>query len=327
MIKEMLPTFCFGKLPAFNDFVRCNATSREAQTFDQWLQQGLLAAQGQAGPRWETIYAHAPVCAFLFYPENARQFLVGVFKTSRDKTERKFPFLVSLQVNMDVFDMRFRLFAPVIFQTFLENASGWVGGNPNPGDSQEIAWQVEQFSQPVPENYLTTIKAYRDYLSATTAERFWISQFGSFEDPRKYLLFKNLTDILLPLRQRDLSRFAIGLRFPLESEPQEIIPRIFLICFWQEVVLQLLGNPALLPVLFWTVSEDIRPAYLYLYFRPPGAKDFLHFIYPEHDSDTLCKVDSLGKELLEQAKRGLAPKYMFLLDSRPVSMADFLKRL
>jgi type VI secretion system ImpM family protein len=316
---------CFGKLPAFGDFVRYNASSPDMMAFDRWLQEGIFLAKNKLATAWEEIYPKAPFYHFLFYPENARQFFLGVLKPSSDKSLRKYPFLVSLQIETVRFDSRFRTFAPAIFNSFLEDVQNFITNNLNFTNMQEIAEYTESLSVPVPANYLTMIQPYREYLANTTGEQFWSGQLGSFHDERKYLIFKNLTEILLPLRNRDLSRVSLGFRFPMGNRPGG---NNFEACFWQDMVLQLLGYPpGVLPLLFWSNTNDDSPAYLFLFLRPPSAKNFINLMNADLDSDTICKLEEEGQQGIAEAKNSLPAQYRSLLDMGHVSLDDFLQRL
>ena len=85
------PAMCFGKLPAFGDFVRHNAGGRDALAFDQWLQQGLYPARLQLGHAWESSFRAAPSYNFLFSPENSEGFLLGLLQPSHDRGEQTAP--------------------------------------------------------------------------------------------------------------------------------------------------------------------------------------------------------------------------------------------
>ena len=325
MSAGIFSALCFGKLPAFGDFVRHNASSPEMMAFDRWLQEGIFLAKSKLGNGWENTYQNAPFYHFLFYPENARQFFVGMLKPSSDKSLRKYPFLVSLQIETARFDSRFRTFAPAIFRSFLEHIQRSFANNFNFTNMQEIVEYTENLSVAVPENYLRLIQPYREYLAATTGEQFWNRQLGSFQDERKYLIFKNLTEILLPLRKHDLSRVSLGFRFPLGNSTGG---NNFDASFWQDVVLQLLGYPpGVLPLLFWSDSGDGAAAYLFLFFRPPSPKNFANLLNADLDSDTICKLEEEGNQRIGEAKHALSSQYRALLDTGQISLDDFLQRL
>lgn len=325
MSAGIFSALCFGKLPTFGDFVRHNASSPEMMAFDRWLQEGIFLAKSKLGDGWEDIYQNAPFYHFLFYPENARQFFLGVLKPSSDKSLRKYPFLVSLQIETARFDSRFRTFAPAIFKPFLEDVQQFFINNPNFTNMQEIAEYTESLSVTVPENYLRLIQPYREYLATTTGEQFWSRQLSSFQDERKYLIFKNLTEILLPLRKQDISRVSLGFRFPLGDSAAG---NNFDACFWQDVALQLLGYPpGALPLLFWSNSANSSAAYLFLFFRPPSPKNFANFLNADLDSDTICKLEEEGSQRSSEAKNALSSQYRALLDTGHISLDDFLQRL
>ncbi|NUO79727.1 type VI secretion system-associated protein TagF [candidate division KSB1 bacterium] len=324
MANSYFPAGAFGKLPQFGDFFKHNAGSREMLAFDQWLQQGIFHAKMQLKQEWDVAFDGAPGQHFLFYADNPERFLLGVFQPSHDKTVRKYPFWVSLQIERAGLGEALVPLTPVIFSSFFMQARALIQDARNGLSMPEIIAHVEALKVPVTGNLQNEIRGHRSYLDATTLGSFCTSVFGSFEDQRKYLLFKNLTDILVPLRRQDFSRMNLGLRFPLGADPHA---RSHETCFWLYVCLHLLGNPAMTPILFWSAPKAGQKAYLYFYFRPPSAKNFLPLVRPEVQNDAICELEEEGWANLATAEQALAAPIRASLQAPGMSLSEFLQKL
>ncbi len=324
MANTYFPAGAFGKLPQFGDFFKHNAGTREMLAFDQWLQQGIFHAKMQLKQEWDAAFDAAPAQHFLFYADNPERFLLGIFQPSQDKAVRKYPFWVSLQVERSGLGDALVPLTPVIFSSFFTQAQALMQDVRNGLSMPEIITHVEALKVPVSAHLQNEIRKHRNFLDAATLGSLCANVFGSFEDQRKYLLIKNLLDVLLPLRRQDLGRINLGLRFPLGADPNT---RSHEACFWLNACSRLLGNPVMTPILFWSAPLVEKKAHLYFYFRPPSAKNFLQLVRPETQSDSVCELEEEGLANLAGAEQGLAAPYRTLLQTPGVSLSEFLQRL
>ncbi len=319
MATSFFPAGAFGKLPQFGDFFKHNAGSREMLAFDQWLQQGILYAKSQLKQEWDTVFDSAPAQHFLFYADNPERFLLGIFQPSQDKTVRKYPFWVSLQIERNSLGTELLPLTPVLFAAFFQQTLALLQEARNNMSMPELVARVEALKSGA-QNEMRL--EYRSYLDDTTLEKFLCGALGSFEDSRKYLLFRNLVEVLTPLRSQELSRVNLGLRFPLSTDAQM---RGFETCFWFYLCKRLLGGSMLTPVLFWNASPVVQKAFLYIYFRPPSAKNFLTLLRPEEASDTLCKLEEEGAAQLAAAENALPAWYRDLLQTPGASLKKIIE--
>jgi len=313
---------CFGKLPNFGDFVKYKAASSEMQAFDTWLQQGMIAAKRQLGNMFDSCWYKDIRYYFLFCPPHARQFLVGVFKTSMDKSERKFPFIVSLKVHLASFNLNYNLYIPLLFNSFFERANNLLNQNLHELGYQEISAKIENLSFPFISDYSHEISGYQDYLANTTSEQFLAAQFGEFESLKKYITFGNLTDMLLPLHNSDISRMPIGFQILLNHIG---LKSTYSICFWQEIILRLSHHSKnVLPILFWTSSELDNQSSFYINFRIPPAKNFINLLKPDFENDMIYRFENPGSQNVATLVNNLSVKYKSLLDDRQKTLNNFL---
>lgn len=320
MATSYFPAGAFGKLPHLGDFFKHNTGTREMLAFDQWLQQGILYAKSQLKQEWDAIFDAAPAYHFLFYADNPERFLLGIFQPSEDKTVRKYPFWVSLQIERNSLGTELLPLTPVLFTSFFQQTHSLLQEARNGLSVPEISARVEALKSGA--QIERRQQFYHEYLDGTTLEDLLQGALGGFEDSRKYLLFKNLVDILVPLRNQELNRVNLGLRFPLGVHPQT---RTFEVCFWFRLCKTLLAASPLVPVMFWNAGQPEQKAYLHFYFRPPSAKNFLSLLRAEEQSDTLCKLEEEGLTLLTSAEGALSASARASLQTPGMSLNQFIQ--
>jgi type VI secretion system ImpM family protein len=81
-----------GKLPAHGDFLRESDSPRLLAQVDTWLSRGMNALQARA--EWHTLYDATPPRGFALFNQRTQLLLAGVLVASRDRSGRRFPFLL-----------------------------------------------------------------------------------------------------------------------------------------------------------------------------------------------------------------------------------------
>jgi type VI secretion system protein ImpM len=310
---------CFGKLPSHADFVRFNAGGPELHALDEWLQRGLSFARTRTG--WEQDFERSPQYRFFFHPENADHFLTGVLQASQDKSHRHYPFLVALSMDRRCFLDSQLWLAPFVLSEFYDRAQQLVRRAEGGMEMREIADQTQALNGPLPDQGSAESRYRADYLDVLPAESFWRELFGSFGDSRKYLVLKNLADVLLPFRGRTSARINLGLRFPLANSGSPVECSV---CFWLNLSFILLGSLPGRPFLFWSLPRETLPGYLFLFFRQPSARHFLQLLKPEADNETICAVDEEGREKAATASQLIVPGYRVPLEAGKEPLSRFL---
>jgi type VI secretion system protein ImpM len=82
---------CFGKVPASPDFVSLHGAADDVCEFDAWLQGALAALQPLEN--WRELFDGLPVC-FFSYRARSGNGLVGGLISSRDSSQRRYPFFI-----------------------------------------------------------------------------------------------------------------------------------------------------------------------------------------------------------------------------------------
>jgi type VI secretion system protein ImpM len=292
---------------------------------DGWFQRALLQARQRGGAALDEAYASSPAFSFYYDPGSAAQALVGVLRPSRDRVGRQYPFLVGFETEARLFDAHRLSRIPVFFEPFYERAAQLVGEATAGGiDYNDLPARTDSLGAATGE---AGSAGYSRYLQNTTANALWERLWGYADDSRKYLLFKNLLDILLPVRGRMPGSFPLLLRFPLCPDGHTTA---FDVSFWLEVCLRLLAYPALRPSFFWSApapGEAARPPFLLLSLSPPAAVMFTYLLPLGDDGDTLCDLEHMGNQRAVEAVLSIPPPYNTLIDDSSLSLEAFLRRL
>lgn len=324
------PAGCFGKLPIYGDFIRHHAGGMEINEFDTWLQQGLEIPLRRGEREWKADFKKAPTYHFLFHGHSAERFIVGILQPSWDQLGRLYPFLVFLQVERAQFGNNLTL-APVIFQAFFEQALTLTRDVARGLERREISRLVERLQFSIPANWDAVNLLQFDWLNATTLETFWSRLFGSFVDQRKFLLFNNLTKILLRLRQYNPVQLMRGLRFPLSGAAVGETVLAHEVSFWLQVCWRILRKPELTPTLFWTAPPAGERRHLFLFFRRPSEKSLLPLLNLAPEPETVCALDEAGNESLADSEFTIALPYRMILRDlllrKDLTLREFLQNL
>lgn len=319
MAATYTPT-CFGKVPTYGDFIGYNVGGG-TNALDKWIQRGLNLAQRQQAGQIHEALVRVPAYNFLFTPRDASAVLFGGIRLSQDNGGRKYPFFVALEAERGAFDARSVPAVPVQFGAFLDHAARFVQeATAGHLTREEIARRLAGLSVAEEPGRLQT---YEQYLKQTPFKTFAASLWGHSDDPRKYVLFKNLLDLLGPLRGHVHPQFSLGMKFPLAPGGPS---HAFAVSFWLEVCMRILDFPNVAPTFFWTApGAQAASPFLLIFLQPPSGEAYLHVLPVDSDDEKLYVLDQAGT-----APAALAPAYRALLASEEHSLKhviDTLERL
>ena len=317
-------TLYFGKLPQYSDFVRYNASSGEVRSFDQWIQEGMYFSQKHLDQEWNSAYDSFSTYYFLFYPEEGEQFMVGTLHSSRDSSQRKFPFIISLKLEKNNANERLIALSPVVFSHFFQQSSRLLHRAGEGMEMQAMTEQTESLGEITPLDWDFNQQNFQKFLESTRCDKFWINLLGFFDDPGKFLLMKNLVDILLPLRKHNPAHLAFGLRFPLGANIS-VMPLI--ICFWIRMCLRILEKESLVLNYFWKRPNSYKDNYLYLFFQKPSSQVFLQLVQPTVPSDLIFRLEEEGKENWIKDGENIPTEIRSLLEKKELTLNFLLDGL
>lgn len=315
----------FGKTPMQPDFVRFNAGSSSARAWDEWMNAALLDMRRAGGQQWETQFDSAPSLHFIARPNGEnRQVLAGHIQPSHDESGRRYPLTVFCEFQLDR-QGRGIQFLPFALDPFLESAASVAAACATRTPDSAILRAMESL---VPDNPVeSSRRGMTDGLRDVTMESFWVSLFGSFDDPRKYLCIKNLFGVLAPLRGYEPARLSMGLRFPGPSQKSGVTPT-FAASVWTTLSKAVIGEESLSGSwLFWDNSyESINPG-LYLFFRVPVASMFTGMLNPNARPETMWNLETMTADRIGEARDSLGPAISSVLDTPRFPVLEFIQRI
>ena len=256
---------CFGKLPKFADFVKFNSGNNEIILFDKWLQNGLQYSKTTLNTSFDASYSTADTVQFVFPIVDSTNILLGTFISSNDKSGRKYPFIISTPINHSIGPENSHLL-PLVFENFFLNSNRTIYKMKEIEKHDDIIAEIEDNIKYSETNFPEKKLQYQEYINATTTNNLWNGIFGDFEDERKYLMFYNLTEILLPLRNKQINNFTLGLKIPIVPENKFFYLNI---SFWIDVCFKLTGTANIKPFLFWSKKSTETERYLILFLNQP----------------------------------------------------------
>jgi type VI secretion system protein ImpM len=313
---------CFGKLPIHSDFIRFRASGEEVRAFDQWLQEGITAAQFRLGKRWEADFAQADPWHFVFQAEGGDHFLVGTLVPSRDQAGRSYPFFFFLRIDQKQFATPVQ-FAPARYVSFLSEAAKLLPVEGSGMHLNEFIDSLERFDVSIPDDPFSAMQEeiYQHFIESEKSRIFWTSLFGAFEHPRKFLIDQNLTAILDPMRRLSSGRLGFGLRFPLismEKNNDKDIP------FWSDLIARMLKRPPTGLTFFWNRMPAKGTPWMMLFLGPPAPKSFLSLIRPGLEGETSYDLAPETAVELDVVKEKIDLTRRAILENGEMSLASFL---
>lgn len=325
------PVAYFGKLPTFADFARYQATSPAWTALDEWVQRGIQRFAGSYREILRQASDRAAPVSFAFAPDHTDTVLVGVMRPSQDQAGRFYPFILAHEEPRAWYSPDAALL-PVQARPFMEAAARFVeeaaqGTRPYRSLDEALP-AVEQAAA----NGLRASSAEHDaYLRRTTLKAFVESIWGDFEHGGKYVLFKNLLDILATLRQMDRIRLTYGLVFPLGSGADAAHAA----SFWWALCQQLLPpGQAVAPTCFWPApTVEAADPRLTLFLNTPLPDAFSVLLAVDaadplrQDNDALCELERIEHGSASDAVLALPPNVGAMIESEDLTLSDVLNRM
>jgi type VI secretion system ImpM family protein len=312
---------CFGKLPKFADFVKFNSGNSEILFFDKWIQNGLQIAKTKLGADFNSKYSSADLMQFIFPIQSSGNYLIGTLIQSNDKSGRKYPFIISTPIDNELGADNSHLI-PTTFADYFSHSEQIITQLNEHEKLDEIISVIENNFHQNEANISHKKLQYQEYTNITTTNKLWNRLFGNFDDERKYLMMYNLIEILLPLKNKPLNNFTLGLKIPIVSESEFMYSNI---SFWIDVCLTLIGNKNIKPFLFWLKNSKTLENNLVLFLSQPPNENLAHFIDQSFLMDNICLTEKEGK--LETSLEQMNPNYKNLLEQKEISLNQFLQSL
>ena len=311
---------CFGKLPTHGDFLRYNASGRAMQAFDAWVQNGIVEAQRQLGQDLVPAFEQAGTTCFFFDAPNVPHVLTGAFRPSRDRSGRRYPFLVAVEVEKRLVEGRRIPGWPDRYERFFRAAALLV--------DEAVDGRLEEGELPERLAFLRAIHDatpfsvdYEFRLRQAPAQDLWARTWGDAEDGRKYVVLKNLTEAFGAASNGRSSKLPGVLDLPLPVPPRGLD-----VSFWLEACWNLLGSPPDYTAVFWTAVGAAAEARMLVASAPPPATVFAHLLTGGVGPGVLALDDAAGQPAA-LAALALPDRYGTLLEDDALTLHAFIRRL
>ena len=265
----LLPAACFGKTPRHGDFVR-HRLGPSLRAFDEWVGRAVYEGRRRAG--FDSAYDAGAVVRFVWTPPRAGVPLVGALSPSRDRSGRRYPFIVAAEAS----GMAATSDVPERLAPFLDAAAALA--------ARMAQGELDHYGLV---EGLAAVDAAPAAAPGHTLDRrlsaFGADVWGDPEDARKQVLFRNLYDVMRGSED--------GLRFPLGTTPAadarvwlSLTERLSETCPSTFAVYE--GGPA------------VGSPNMLVYTGSPHANALLHLILPGTDADGVVELET---------SRGAAP--------------------
>jgi type VI secretion system protein ImpM len=268
-----------GKIPAFGDFVRHNASDPVVEAVDSWFQEGLVLATEVLGPGWQSAFDDAAPAVYVFEPAGTGRFVAGAWVPGKDLSGRRYPFTVFVSGGRpDVRGSRAPL--PAACGGFLDEALRLAVELRSRSDPKPPGESASRLSSLLDEQSIARASAeYEGFLRDTTVGEFWKSILGSFENPARPSIAAGI-EAAVP--RGKTARPGPGLKLPLPCSPPAEQARFA--SAWVDIVLRLQGGGAPPPLLYWSAVHR-PPVPLFLFPARPHPRHFLPLVHPDEAGD------------------------------------------
>ena len=298
------PAACFGKTPRHGDFVR-HRVGPALRAFDEWA--GRAVYEGRRRPGFDAAYdaAVGDAVRFVYAPPRrggaaAPAPLVGALCPSRDRSGRRYPFIVAAEApGLDSAAEAAGRLEPFLDAAAALAADAAAGGLDHYTLVERVA--AVDAAPPAPRS-----GALRRPLRA-----FGGAVWGDFEDARKYVLFRNLLDVMRGAED--------GLRFPLGATPAADAE------VWLALVERLAGG-AVSSFALYAGGPVVGSPNLLAYTGAPHPCALLHLLVPGTDADGVVELEGRGADGVEAAL-ALPPDVGALIEDGDLALADLVDRL
>jgi len=292
---------------------------------DAWLQEGLRFLMGLRIEAIDQVFHAAGPSCFLLRGLNGSGTLAGSIRPSRDLSGRKYPFFVAAEADpvsvsgMSAQDVPFsleRLFS--VSSSLVDDA---VDGRLDTGSLDEQLAAHGNRIEPEQRGWQGAAAGKPDVTFGTLCAAIW----GSFRDTRKYAAFRNLLDVLVPVRAGGRAIPGYGLQFPLADG--ELLP--LSVGFWLDVCSRLSGDSARNPSVIWNVrstTSGVKPSLYVIYNRAP-ASAILQILQHPMDLDNLFRVDSPGAGSAAEMVLSIPERVGRLIETEEMPLHGFAQTL
>ena len=266
----------FGKIPAFNDFIKYNAANRELLVIDKWLQEGLILAKQRLKNDWKIIYKNSLPIKF-FYPfTGTDNFISGIIFPSNDRNGREFPFLIFSILNKDSFNKIPFFLLPLVLSNELNSFEVIFNYFNNNVAISNLNQEISQLSNPSLEGGI--IEQFQIFKNNLSQGKFWLRIYADYCESKKYNVIDNIFNT-------EIKNSTLAMNFNFFSEKDNIDLDL---CFLLNIIAVSKGN-LFFPAVFWT--NDFNNICLFIFPSKPTPLNYLNLIQLNESDDRILSAE------------------------------------
>lgn len=277
---------CFGKMPIHADFIRYNLKTREAGSFEKWIQEGVACITRKHPKGWPPVYRDFPLHHFVLSGSEQENSLIGSLSSSQDKSGRVYPFATLAAVGGGQFQTN-RAILPLVHQDFFRESESLIECAPNMASIPALTQKLDELATDAPlypqrellENQIRL-------LEAVPLKNYWAGLRIPVEEREQF--WCSFYDIMKTAQNRGPSKTNWGVRIPIPSEEQTPY-----VVFWVQMVESILEDRFWRAQYFWNKGAGDSNASLALFFRPLPPSYLLPLINQTLDDNAIF---DLGRE-------------------------------
>ncbi len=224
------PISCFGKLPARGDFVKTTNNPQLLSMLYGWLSRSMeLLAEDVA---WKRLYDEAPPLDFAFLGTRSRLVIGGHMRSSRDSSDRRYPFMAVAPVEVDQ-PVEFIPHAPLALARLWQRLNVITAEMlvaKDPSELLQIANASHVSIDAQVDSYTPIFKDFCEIQTISSLEDM-LQEAGHQSNVRRIVLALGL--LLQPVMASGATQLDKGLRLPLPSDPMY---RPLVASFWLDLI-------------------------------------------------------------------------------------------
>ncbi len=311
----------FGKTPRMGDFLRVGFPDTAGEALEEWVHQGLAAAETRRAQAWQQEYPTGLTHAFVFRGARgarSREVLAGVIRPSVDAVGRRFPLLVYAPA-MPAPELAWPHVLPMALGDFFEAAAIAIHDSESIGSVAEMRGALGPLAPPALSQIEPSARDYHAWSMRSTLSSVWSVVFGDANPYMPARAVHVIADALAPFRGEPMAATKVGLRLPLGAGG------VASALFWLDVVARLARTPLEVRTCFWSFDGTSGSAIVQLGDTP--ASTLADLWAPDPDSEYLCDLTAPAGPEAASFLSALPAHIAEALHAPYVSVRDFLDRL
>jgi type VI secretion system ImpM family protein len=207
----------YGKLPEFEDFVKCSMESESIKLFIEWFDASMGLCLSKYGENLEGTFNQSKPLCFIFQQDNAPHALIGICVSSHDKAGRFFPFSLFIEIGSKTFGQQLFL-VPESYKFFLQISRYHLKNLKDSFSFTKRRHTLWTLGEGLPLDSVKARMAFIKVFAETPLKRFLQNIDRGHDKPIALQTLRNLFYSLSPLEGKFPENFQAIFRFPISMQ-------------------------------------------------------------------------------------------------------------